>query len=425
MLDTPLYANSVYLIGNSAVNAVLGFVFWILAARLYTTEDVGLGSAVIAAVGLLAFIASLGLGFGLIRFLPGSGDDARRLINGCLTLASLAAIAAATIFIVGTPLWSPALTFVRENTIFVGAFVVFVIVATLSPLLDGVFIGLRQAKYTLIKNLAQGLFKVVLIAALASVFKVFGIFASYGLGIAGCLGLALFLFLPRLQPGYRPRPILQKQVSNELVHFSLANYASSGLWTAPAWILPIMIVNLLGGEANAFFYISWSMAGLLFAIPLATSTSLFTEGSYDEKALPHNVSRSLKLMVVLLLPAIAVLLAAGDKILLLFGKEYSLEGTKLLWLLAPSALPVAVNVLYLGIARVKKRLKDIILVAATIAFGTLVLSYVLLPRLGILAAGVGWLASQSIVALVLTPRIRKLLRAEPNTESSTEGHKPI
>ena len=415
----PLYANSVYLMATSAVTAALGFVFWIVVARLYPTETVGLGSALISAAAFLVFLASLGLGAGLIRFLPGAGRAAGGLVNSCFTISGIAAVAVSIIFLAGLPLWSPALGFVRQNPIFISAFIAFVTAATLGTLLDQTFVGLRRAEFTLAQDCLQSLVRVAIVIGMAKVFQVFGVFASWGLGWAIALGLSLFLFLPRLVQGYRPLPALRRQVSNEMVHFSFANYVSTGLWSAPAWILPIMVVNLLGAEANAYFFVSWAMAGLLFTIPLATSMSLFAEGSHREDRLARDVRSSLKLIAVLLLPALAVMLLAGDKVLLLFGREYSQEGTKLLWVLAPSALPLSLNVVYLGIARVRKRLKDIILLAAAVALATLGLSYALIAHLGILGPGVAWLASQSVVALAVLPRLGKFLRPEPTTAQLT------
>ena len=49
-LNTPLYANSMYLMGNYAVSATLGFVFWVVVAKLYAAEVVGLGSALVSAL---------------------------------------------------------------------------------------------------------------------------------------------------------------------------------------------------------------------------------------------------------------------------------------------------------------------------------------------------------------------------------------
>jgi len=398
---------------NSAATAALGFVFWAFVARFYPAETVGLGSALISAAGLLAFVASLGLGMGLIRYLPGAGSGGSALINSSFTLTGLAAVVVSAIFLAGLPLWSPALTFVRENPIFVAAFIAFVVAGTLFSLLTQAIVALRRAQFVLIQGLVAGLIKIGLVLVMASLFQVFGIFASWGLAVAAALGLGILLFLPRLQPGYRPFLAMRREVSNEMLHFSFANYASTGLWSLPTWLLPIMVANVLGGEANAYFYVSWAMASLLFAIPLATSTSLFAEGSHQEEMLTRDARRSLKLIVTLLLPAIAVMLAAGDKLLLIFGEEYSVEGAKLLCILAPSAIPVSVNLVYLGTARVKKRLKDVVLVAAAVALSTLGLSYVLIPHLGVLGPGVGWLVAHTVVALAVLTRLRSLLTTAP------------
>jgi len=45
-----------------------------------------------------------------------------------------------------------------------------------------------------------------------------------------------------------------------------------------------------------------------------------------------------------------------------------------------------------------------------LACGTLVLSHSLMPHLGILGVGVGWLGSQTLVALAVSFEFRKRLR---------------
>ena len=77
----PLYKNAYYLMANTMANSLLGFAFWMVVARFYSPADVGLASALIAAAGLLASISNLGLGFGLIKFLPSAREKATRMIN--------------------------------------------------------------------------------------------------------------------------------------------------------------------------------------------------------------------------------------------------------------------------------------------------------------------------------------------------------
>ena len=54
LLSMPLYANACYLIADMATVSLLSVAFWTLVARLYTPTQVGLASATIAAVILLA-----------------------------------------------------------------------------------------------------------------------------------------------------------------------------------------------------------------------------------------------------------------------------------------------------------------------------------------------------------------------------------
>ena len=100
-----LYRNAIYLMVNSVLLVLTGFFFWMAAARLYPVEAVGLTSAAIAAIGLLTLLSTLGLDYGLIRFLPGSGEKARDMINSCFTVGGLISIALAFIFLAGLVLF--------------------------------------------------------------------------------------------------------------------------------------------------------------------------------------------------------------------------------------------------------------------------------------------------------------------------------
>ena len=409
LLRVSIYRNAVYLMLNSGVSAIVGILFWIVVTRLYSTSDVGLCSALLSVAGLLSFVGTLGLGFGIIRFLPRSGEK-MRLLNSSFTFATLTAMVVALIFLAGLPFWSPKLVFVREDPIFFTTFVIFVATVAVSQILIQAFIAFRRAGFTFAYTIIVSLLKLALVAGLASLFNVFWIFASWVVATAVSLVVSFVIFLPQILPHYRPIPSLQTRGNSELIHFSFVNYISQALWNLPGWILPLMALNILSAEATAYFYIGWTMSGLLLAISSSTSLSLFAEGSYKDERLGTDLRRSLKLITLLLLSAIVIMVLLGDQLLLLFGREYSAEGTHLLWLLALAALPASVNLLYLGVVRVEKKLKNILLITGAIAFVTLILSYLLLPWLGIVGAGVGWLAAQTAVALVVAPKLAKRLK---------------
>lgn len=51
-LSDPLFKNAYFLMLSSVTSAGSGFFFWLIAARFYSTADIGLASAIIAVGGL-------------------------------------------------------------------------------------------------------------------------------------------------------------------------------------------------------------------------------------------------------------------------------------------------------------------------------------------------------------------------------------
>jgi O-antigen/teichoic acid export membrane protein len=411
-LRMPLYTNAYYLIANMAASSVFGFVFWVIAARLYEPAEVGLASAAITAITLLASLSSLGLGIGLIRFLPDSNNKVK-MINSSFTLSGLVALFVALAFLVSLPLWSPALLSIRQHPLFLSSFVLFTVVMTITRLMEYVFIAERHARFAFFMGVIAAVAKIGFVIALAAFFGTFAIFASVGLALALGLAVAALLFLPKAEPGYMPVPAVWRGALTGMLSYSFGNYAADMLWTAPGMIFPLIVVNI-APEMNAYFYIAWAIACILFIIPAGVSLSLFTEGSYNEDQLLSNIRRSLKLCLLLTVPAVALIIILGGRLLLIFGKPYSENATMCLSVLALSTFPLVINYIFLTTRRVQKDIKGIISLSAAIACITLGLSYFLIGRIGILGVGIGWTVGQTIVAaavlLVLFVKPHSLLR---------------
>ena len=397
----PLYRNALFLALSSWAGAGLEFAFWILVARNFPPPEVGVGSALISATALLSFAGSLGVDFGIIRFLPGAKEQ-KSFLNTFLTLAGLCSGAAAFVFAFGTDVWSPKLSFLRDPPYLLG-FVPTVVIATVGGAVDRTFIALRRAEFLLWVVLIFGALKLGIIGAMRGL-GAFGILACYGLAGAVGLSISLLLFLPKLIPGFRPSPLLRAGMS-EALRFSFANYAGQFLLNLPGWILPLMILELVGAEGNAYFWTSWRAAGLLYSITAAVSFSLFAEGSYEERSFGRELRRSFKFLGFFLLPATAAFILLGREILLAFGGEYSARGFELFRILCLAALPQALASLHLTAARVERKLRMILLISAGISLPTLALSSLLLPHLGIKGAGIAWLSSNLLISLPLLPSL--------------------
>jgi len=399
----PLYSNAFYLMLSTGVTVLLGFFFWMVVARFYTEAEVGLGSAIISAMSLLAFISLVGLNVSLVRFLPQS-EKPQELINSCYTLGGLVSLVVAGIFIVGLGFWSPTLAFVKQNAIFASAFMVFTLLWTLSHLVNFTFIARRRASFTLYRGIIFSVLRLPLPVLFVFFFHTFGIVASWGIAIAVSVAVSIFVFLPKVQDSYKPVPTLRLNLLRDIWRYAGGNYLANLFSTCLPFILPLMVVNILGAEQNAYFYIGWMIANLLFAIPRAVSQSLFAEGSHFEDNLKENVTRSLKFTYLLLVPAVIVLILVGKWLLLAFGQSYSLNALHLLWVLSLSSLPLALTHIYTGVLRVTGRTKELMAIWGFMALAVLLASYLIMPVTGIIGIGYAWLGAHTVVAIYILAR---------------------
>jgi len=384
----------------NAVLALFGFIFWIIAARLYPAEAVGLASAIISAAGLLAMFAGLDLDYGLIRFLKSSNNPVN-LINSCFTLIGLASLAVAGIYIIGLGIWSPGLNIIRENPYYLVIFILFVLVLVFTDLTNQVMMARRQAGFIFISALIFSILKLAMLVLLAAFHQSLEIFVSWSVAMLVTMLIAVFALLPRTQPGYRLFFMVDKTAVSGIMSFSLLNYLCDLFWGMPALLLPIMVINLLGAKSNAYFYMAWALSSVLTLIPAAVANSLLAEGAYDETKLKNHVSRSLKMIMVLLVPPIVLVWFLANKLLLFYGGQYAVNATALLRWLAITAFPLAINITYINIKRVQKKMKTVILLGVFMTAMVFLMSYLLLPRLGIKGIGIAWLAGQSVIAFIV------------------------
>jgi hypothetical protein len=122
----------------------------------------------------------LGLGIGLVRFIPDLREGANRLVNSALTLAGVVAIVGSLIYLAGVQQWAPTLSFLCNNFWLASGFVLFTFSTVLYGLVDQSFIAARTSSYVFWKNLIAGLLKLPLPVLVFASLKGFGIFAGFG-----------------------------------------------------------------------------------------------------------------------------------------------------------------------------------------------------------------------------------------------------
>jgi O-antigen/teichoic acid export membrane protein len=395
----------------NGVAALFGFFFWLVAARFYSTEDVGLAAALISATALLGTIAKVGFDFGLVRFLPQSKNRSA-VINTCYTIASLLSMVTAIVFLLGLGFWSPKLLFIRNNWCYIIAFIAFTYVSTINQLHGQVLIAFRATHYFLIQNLIGGLR--LLIIVFLTFTGAFGIFSS--IGLASILTMLVgFVFILMSLPGYRPIPSISNKVVRDMTRFSLTNYVASILGSLPVYLLPLIIIGVLTPEAGAYFNVPWSIAGILSMAANGATSSLLTEGSYDQSNLAKQVVNALKLNFFLIIPGIVVLVIFGKLILSLYGIDYASNSLRLLWLFAVMYIPESIILLFLTVARIKMKIKAIILSEAALAILIIGMSYPLMKSIGLIGVGIAFLTGHVVIAAIVGLMMLKMVGVSPRS----------
>lgn len=400
---TPLYRNGYALIVSAGASSMLGIVYWVFAARYYAAEVVGLNAAALSAMGFLAGISELSLPGALIRFVPRAGKATGRFVGVAYLISVLAAALATVVFFLGLDVWSPALGFLKANSTIMVWFLVATMAWTVFDLQDSALTGLRQAIWVPIENTAFAVTKLLLLVLLMTRLPAAGILVSWSVSLILTLIPVNLLIFRYLLPQHiaetqaRAEPLVPRQIAA----YAAGNYLGALFSLSTAMLLPIIVTQVAGARTTAFFYQPWTISNSLLLIAFNMTRSLTVEAAVDESKLGRYGYQTLIHTARLVVPLVVLIIVGAPIILGIFGRSYAAEGTMLLRLLALATLPNIVNVLYLSVARVQRRMIRVVAIQGALCMLILSLSFLLIGKYGILGVGVACLVSQSLVAIAL------------------------
>jgi beta-1,4-N-acetylglucosaminyltransferase len=392
-----LLGSAACLLAADVIASLAGLLFWGAAARLYRPQQVGLASALLAAAALVSSIAGLGTSTGLARYLPQAAHP-HRLLNSTLTLNAACALLVGVAYLAGAHVWSPALAGVWQNAASFAGFVLLGVSTVLGTAVKMAFVAQRQADRALHYACVLNLGRLLLLLPLRSLGTA-GLVGAVGAACTAATALGLCWHLPRTLGGYRPRVQLDVGELRAIVPYSLGSSLAALLLASTRTVLPLLVVEMLSQEANAYAYVAL-MVGALLAMPAAAlGTAALVEGAHDPRAAESVLRPATALAVGLAVPAAAIAVVAPAVLLLPFGTGYAREGAVLLRWLGLAAPLTALKELYLARLRVEARIGRLIAWSAACATLTLGLSAVLLPRLGIAGIGPAVLAGEGLLAI--------------------------
>lgn len=401
-----LLRNSIYIVGTGITTSVLGYFFWILATHMYTAYNVGLGAALISAMTLAAIFANLGVGSALIQTLPlrKAGSEWSLTFNAGLAVVTVASLLSGIIALVALPLVSKQFALIENHIGYAMIFLAGTLLIAVSTVLDQVFVAERAAQNMLMRNATVSALKIPLMVLPAVLLVGAGTLAIFGSGVLA-MAIALIggmlLLVPRLSRNYHFFAVrgIVRQVRSMLSSLT-GNYFINLGGVAMGYLLPVVVSIRLSPTDNAYYYTTTSVSSFILMGASAVSTSLFAEGSHAADNLPRKVRSSVQIITMMLGPEILVCLLAGHYILSVFGPGYAQHGLLLLRIDAISSIPDAITSVYVSVLRVQRRLHIAALLNLSMMVFTVILSWVLLPVIGIAGQGLAYLIAAGAGSLV-------------------------
>ena len=411
--------NALALMISSGGSAVLGLVFWILAAHVATTTVVGKTTAAIAAMLLLATLAQLSFGSIFERFLPVAGDLTRSFVRRSYVLT----VTTAVILTVGYIALGFDHRFLPPSFGWKVFFVAAVVLWAIFALQDSVLVGLRASKWVAVENIGYGIAKLALLPVFVLVSRTQGIFIAWTIPVGAALvGVSWYLFRHRI-PSHMAASSRTEDLptTRELIWLSSAQYASLLSTVFLPSIVTLIVIVRLGAVSNAYYYLPAMIATNLQALAFGVVRSFLVEASSEPHALKAHADSAIRGLAAVMIPCVVLGIIFAPVYLRVFGDAYARHGTDLMRMLLLSLVGTSVMIFYSTFAWLDKRLWWI--TARNVAFSAIYLIAIvaLIGRLGINAIGVASLIWGGLtVAIFLPASINRYRRITTPVSATTE-----
>lgn len=405
--------NTGALVSTNLVTSALGFVYWWLAAHLFSPEAVGLASAAISAMALLATISLLGLGTLLIGELPRQPGKERSLVSTALLLVGGVGGLAGIAFAMLSPLVSKDLQSLKESPAGIAIFAAGVSLTAIALVLDQAFIGLLRSQLQLWRNtlFAAAKLVVLLAAGLYLAHKVgLTIYATWAIGnvfsLMTLFGFALVKGRWSLKD-YLPQWGLLRRLRSAALQHHVLNLTT----IVPALILPVLVTIMLSAKVNAWFYVSSILANFVSIVLYALTAVLYAVNAAEPARLARQIRLTLSLSIAISILANCLLFFGARQILGLFGPAYAEQAAWSLRILALGAFPVIIKDHYIAVCRIHNRMAyaiKFIVLGALLELGTPVVGAHLGNLVGL---SLGWVLAQSIEAVYMSVAVYQAMRS--------------
>lgn len=406
-----MFDSAASLIASTVVTSGLGFLYWILAARIAPVEQVAAATAIVSAMTLLLNVGQFGFGTMLIAEGTGRARRMGPLIAASLLVVISASSALTVVFVVVVRMVDSTLARSLTGWPTVLALIAGVALGAAALVVDQALIGLALSPVQLYRNVVFATSKLVLCWGAAMAVELVTAGTILWAWVAGS-ALSLVAVLVDLRRrgrrvGFVPRPSALSGLGVRTADHNTVNLAQM----LPRLGLPLLAALVLAETDYAAFFAAWMIASFLYMAPTHLSTAMFAIAVGDRTALAARLRAGL---MVLLGPGVFGALVIGvfaSTWMSIFGPDYTIAATGLA-VLAAGYLPCVLKELYIAVERVEGRLRPagfVLIGAAAVELTGGVVGGV---TAGIEGAALGYVLGTSVLFPLYLRSLVKVLAAD-------------
>jgi O-antigen/teichoic acid export membrane protein len=403
---------SVLMVLGKAFQMGLGFLFWIVAARLTSVTGMGTVAATVSAVMLVTQIGLLGVGATMIVSI-GRGEPLGLVLDTGFTVVTVASLLVAGGYVAFTFLGRGDVATTQSSAPFTAMFFVAVVCGTVAICLDQSGIALGRPSGTVVRYVLGGVVMLGGLAAAAVVARgdlgAGAVFGAWSLSsVVICVTGAVQL---RRWVGYRYRGRVRIDSLRRHLAVGLPNHLLTLTERLPALLVPLLVAYLVSPEATAYWYPAWMLAWVAYTVPIQVGLVQFSEGVRRPGELRKTLRTGFASGLVLGGLAAVILAVLAHPLLALIGADYADASATALRVLALGIIPFTVWQSYNARCRATGRVREGILAGLVLA-GIICLTTIWVAPRGSTALAVAWVASSSLGALWAARRLtrRELVR---------------
>ena len=381
--NDPISKNALIILLTLGMAAAAGFLFIIIAAKLYTIESLGIATLLLSYASIVIIITRFGNEQSMIWYYDETQKSSIYFSFFFITTSSAIIFSLLLILMSYFGVLGTDYLFTYSAVFLVG-----VIILSISQVSGGFFLASGKPILYFLQNTVISSRFIILLFLIP--FGVLGIFGS--LVIASGLS-SIFAVLLLYHYGIRFQ-LPEKKILNISYHYSMRNYISDCLFTIPTFLIPIVVFFISGQKDTAIYSVSYAFASITFIIPISIGYALFMSGCQEKTTIP-SLKFVISAALMLLMGITLIFFFWGNDIINVLGPDYSGSGELIVIIMSSSIFALFFQI-YSSKFKIFQEMNKLLMLNGVFFVILMSLSCLFVLNMGLIGAGYAWVATYAI-----------------------------